>query len=278
MTRERTPTSTHWGDYDVEVADGELVRIQPSSNDSDPSPIGQSLFESQDLGCRIDQPYVRRSFLERGSGSDGSLRGTEPFVAVSWDEALALAAGALKHTVDQHGNEAIYGGSYGWASAGRFHHAQSQAHRFLNQLGGYTSSFGSYSTGTAQVIIPHVLGVPSLKLMAESPTVEDVADHTKLVVSFGGISMKNTQINQGGIGDHTARQQLQTWRSAGVDVVCVSPVRDDVVDFLHADWWPVRPNSDVALMLGLAHTLHDEGLHDTSYLESHCTGYDKFSA
>jgi biotin/methionine sulfoxide reductase len=50
----------------------------------------------------------------------------------------------------QHGNGAIYGGSYGWSIAGRFHHAQSQVHRFLNAAGGYVASFASYSTGCAQ--------------------------------------------------------------------------------------------------------------------------------
>ena len=117
------------------------------------------------------------------------------------DEALDIAVNALRRVVAEHGNEAIFGGSYGWASAGRFHHSQSQLHRFLNQFGGYTYSVQSYSTGTAQVIIPHVLGVPALQLMNEAPTIEDVLEHTRLVVSFGGISMKNTQINQGGIGD-----------------------------------------------------------------------------
>jgi biotin/methionine sulfoxide reductase len=34
---------------------------------------------------------------------------------------------------------AIFGGSYGWGSAGRFHHPQSQLHRFLNCIGGYVS-------------------------------------------------------------------------------------------------------------------------------------------
>lgn len=193
-----------------------------------------------------------------------------------WDEALDIAVDALKRVVDEHGNQAVFGGSYGWASAGRFHHSQSQLHRFLNQLGGYTYSVQSYSTGTAQVILPHVLGVPALKLMTEAPTIEDVLEHTRLVVSFGGIPMKNTQINQGGIGNHSARAQLESWREAGVDVVCISPVRDDVADFLEADWWPVRPNSDVALMLGLAHTLHKEDLHDKDFLRSHCVGYEKF--
>lgn len=112
--------------------------------------------------------------------------------------------------------------------------------------------------------------------MAESPTIDDVIEHTRLIVCFGGISMKNTQINQGGIGDNTARNQLQRVRDANVDLICVSPLRDDIDDLLQADWWPVRPNSDVALMLGLAHTLHTEGLHDTAFLSSHCVGYEKF--
>lgn len=270
------PTSTHWGDFIAEVSDGSVQVVRPADGDANPSPIGQSLLDSQDRGCRIDQPYVRRGYLESQGRSDGTMRGVDPFVAVSWDEALDLAADALRSTVAHHGNQAIFGGSYGWGSAGRFHHAQSQVHRFLNKLGGYTRSVGSYSTGTAQVIVPHVLGVPSLFLQTQSPTAEDVAKHTKLVVSFGGISMKNMQINQGGITNHTAKSQLEAWRSAGVDVVCVSPVRDDVADFLEADWWPVRPNSDVALMLGLAHTLHTENLHDTNFLHSHCVGYDRF--
>ncbi len=69
---------------------------------------------------------VRAGYLERGAAGDGGLRGKEAFVPVSWDEALDLAAGALKKVINEYGNEAVFGGSYGWASAGRFHHAQSQ--------------------------------------------------------------------------------------------------------------------------------------------------------
>ena len=268
-------TSTHWGNFVVETCDGRVSAVHPAGNDSDPSPIGQSLISSQHRGCRIPRPHIRRGYLDEPGRSDGSKRGVDPFVAVPWDEALDIASAALKRVVTEHGNESIFGGSYGWASAGRFHHAQSQLHRFLNQLGGYTYSVQSYSTGTAQVIIPHVLGMPSIPLMTEAPTLDDVAEHTRLVVSFGGISMKNMQINQGGIGDHSARDQLRRCRAAGVDFICISPVQDDVGDFLEADWWPIRPNADVALMLGLAHTLHTEDLHDKAFLASHCVGYEK---
>ena len=97
-----------------------------------------------------------------------------------------------------HGNEAIYGGSYGWASAGRFHHAQSQAHRFLNCIGGYTSSFASYSTGCAQSIMPHVFGVDFLKLLYEHQDGwATIHDHTETLVMFGGINPRNSQVSMG---------------------------------------------------------------------------------
>lgn len=59
-------------------------------------------------------------------------RGDDGFVAVSWDELTELLADELRRVIDAHGNQAIFGGSHGWSSAGRFHHAQSQVHRFLN--------------------------------------------------------------------------------------------------------------------------------------------------
>lgn len=272
------PTSTHWGNYWLEKEGETVVAVHPDRHDTNPSPIGQSLLNTRNPDVRVARPAVRRSYLRHGPQGDRTARGREAFVEVPWDEALDLAAGEIDRVRKSHGNESIFGGSYGWSSAGRFHHAQGQLHRFLNYAGGYSYSIQSYSTGTAQVILPHVLGTPSLQLMREAPTIEDVARHTRLVVSFGGISMKNMQINQGGIGNHSARNQLTAMREAGVEVICVSPVRDDVATFVGATWWPVRPNSDVALMLGLAHTLHTENLHDKSFLASHCTGYEAFAA
>ena len=90
-----------------------------------------------------------------GPGAPG--RGDEPFVPVSWDTALDLLAGELRRVYRDHGAEAVYGGSYGWASAGRFHHAQSQVHRFLNCLGGYVRHVNSYSLGTSTVLLPYVI-------------------------------------------------------------------------------------------------------------------------
>ena len=270
------PVSSHWGNYLAEVVHDELVAIHPYESDPDPTPIGQSLLNAQDKNVRIPQPMIRQGYLEKRYDSDGARRGIDPFVPVSWDEALDAAAHALQRVRHEFGNRAIYGGSYGWASAGRFHHANSQVHRFLNTVGGYTRSINSYSTSAAEVIMPHVLGMGFVDLMLQAPTVEDMAEHTRLVVCFGGIAMKNTQIMAGGLGAHTARDQLRGLRQAGVRFVNVSPVKDDMADYLDAEWWPCRPNSDVAVMLGIAHTLVANGLHDREFLDRYCTGFDRF--
>ena len=76
-------------------------------------------------------------------------------------------------------------------------HAQSQVHRFLNTIGGYTATVNSYSAGAGEVIVPRILGMSFRDVMFEGPTLEDIAQYTKLVVCFGGIALKNTSGDAG---------------------------------------------------------------------------------
>ena len=275
-SRILTPTSTHWGNYLLESRDGRVVAVHHYDADRNPTPIGQSLLDSQDGACRVPAPMVRRGWLQARWEGGGGGRGREPFVRVDWDTALDLAAGALEHAIDCGGNESIYGGSYGWASAGRFHHAQGQLKRFLNLIGGFVHSRTSYSAGAAEVIVPHILGMPFQSLMVQAPTVADIARETDLVVCFGGIALKNTQVTDGGLGAHTAWDQLEGLVRTNTRFVNISPLREDMADFVGARWWACRPNTDVAIMLGLAHTLYSEGLHDRAFLDRYCVGFERF--
>ena len=124
--------------------------------------------------------------------------------------------------------------------------------------------------------MPHVLGTPFFNLMREAPTVEDIARETDLVVCFGGIALKNTQVMDGGLGAHTAADQLRSLAKTQTRFVNISPLRDDMADFLDAQWWPCRPNADTAVMLGLAHTLYSEDRHDSAFLNQYCVGFEAF--
>jgi len=273
---KKMPIATaHWGSYRVEMNDGRPVALHGFEDDPSPSPIGEAMLETLSGPCRIGSPMVRRGFLENGKASDRTKRGYDSFVEVEWDQALDLAAQELTRVRDERGHEGIFAGSYGWASAGRFHHAQSQLRRFMNLFGGCTTARNTYSYAAAEVIMPHVAGSLN-KLLLEHTSWRSIIEGAKLVVAFGGMAVKNSQVNPGGTGRHTQRDDMMAAKKAGIEFVNISPASSDVMEELEADWLAIRPNTDIALMLALAHTLVIEGLHDKAFLEKYCVGFEAF--
>ena len=256
-----TRTLTHAGAFDIEVSDGRVRAVTAGSDDPDPSPYGPQLFAS-DAPARVRQPAVRRSWLDDGPGAGRSRRGHDPFVNVSWDHALELVAAELARVREQHGNEAIFAGSYGWASAGRFHHAQSQLKRFLTLFGGFTAAEDTYSHAAAERVVPRVLGRPFRSFLREHRPITEVADHTELLVSFGGFPDANRYIVNGGTPRHVIRDGLLDARRRGCRFVALTPTRSRLEDELSASWLPLRPGSDVAVLLALLHVLVSEELVD----------------
>jgi biotin/methionine sulfoxide reductase len=276
MARELRSHTSHWGAFQAEVEDGAVVALHPYRHDPDPSPLMENILGSLRHPARIARPMVRAGWLDRGPGPDGR-RGAEPFVPVGWATATDLLARELRRVYADHGGQAVYGGSYGWASAGRFHHAQSQLHRFLNCLGGYVGSKHTYSNGALTVIMPRVVG--SMRGCLDRATAWSVIErHTELFVCFGGIPLKNTAVSPGGASRHPTRDHLRAAKARGAEFVLVSPLRDDLPEFVGAEWLPVVPGADVAVMLALGYALVEEGLHDQPFLERYSVGFDRFEA
>lgn len=268
-------TSSHWGTYRARIGNGRVQELLAFEQDCDPSPIGPGILDVQHGPMRVDAPMVRESWLTGGPGTRTDLRGSDPFVEVSWEKVNELVAAELNRVRKTFGNASIFGGSYGWASAGRFHHAQSQLKRFLNCIGGFTRSKFTYSFAAAEAMVPHVLG--SFRDYLDTCTSWDVIrDHTQLFVCFGGVPLKNGQISQGGTGCHIQRRALLDAGKAGIDFVNISPLKSDVLDDVGSDWVALRPNTDVALMLGLAHTIESEGLTDRAFLQRYTEGFEAF--
>jgi biotin/methionine sulfoxide reductase len=271
------PHSAHWGAFSVRRRDGD-VEIVPHPGDPAPSRLLGNLPASLTHRARIARPAVRRGWLERGPGADrgrGRGRGRDEFVAVSWEEAFDLVAGELHRVYSEHGPRGVFGGSYGWSSAGRFHHATGLVHRFLNMAGGYVRSVNSYSSGAATVILPHVLG-PQEAASRNNVGWDELATQTELVLAFGGMALKNNDVGGGGTSQHIARDRLLAARARGCEFHVISPLRDDLPSEVEAVWHPIRPGTDVALMLGMAHTLVSEGRHDRAFLDRYCVGYEVF--
>jgi len=274
MATKRQLTLTNWGAYEVETDGADITAVHPFAKDPDPSAIGQSLRAVR--RSRVMRPAVRESWYRSGPGSNNEGRGYEPFVEVDWDVALDLVGGELDRVRTEFGNQAIFGGSYGWASAGRFHHAIGQVHRFLNSIGGYTDSVDDYSIAAGHVITPHVFGFSFDDFVDEQPQFSEIAEHSDLVISFGGMPIKNSQVSYGGQGRHLLADRLETCRDRGVRFVNLSPLREDLIDAVEAEWLPTRPNTDAAVMLGLAHSLLIARDHDERFLNTRCVGWQRF--
>ena len=149
------------------------------------------------------------------------------FVPVDWPRALDLVAAELQRVYAAHGPRAVFGGSYGWASAGRFHDAPRQLHRFLNVAGGYVRSVGSYSSGAATVILPHVIG-PQEAVAGNNVSWDELVAHSALVLAFGGMALKNNDVGGGGTSEHIALARLRAARSRGAEFHLIGPLRDDL--------------------------------------------------
>lgn len=277
MTIKKVPHLAHWGAFTAVTENGKLTGCEPFFADQDPSPMLNTIPELVYSDKRIRQPMVRRSWLKSRENSDRTLRGREDFVAVDWDTALDLVADENRRVRERYGASGIFNGSYGWSSAGRVNHARTLVRRFYFAGGGGVDQQGNYSWGAAQFFLPYVIGtyMPLTGRVTDWP---NVVEHCQLFVAFGGLALKNAQVASGGAGQHSLKPALQQLAAKGTRVINISPMRDDCPEFINAEWIPIRPNTDVALMLALGYEIERCGAVDNAFLQSHCVGYPELRA
>ncbi len=228
---------------------------------------------------RIKYPMVRRAFLEGGPpGTRTEERGSEDFVRVSWDQALELVTNELKRVSDTYGPTGVFAGSYGWKSSGKLHNCQNLLRRALNVglEGKFVNSSGDYSTGGASQIImpPHVMG--TLEVYEQQTVWPVVVESTDVLVFWGGADpIKTNQIGWT-VADHDGYPYMEEFRKTGKKVIVIDPIQTDTAKFFDAEWIPIRPHTDVAMMLGVAHALYSDGLHDADFLDEYTAGFEKF--
>lgn len=267
-------SASHWGAFRVAVADGRVCGVAPFEFDPDPSPLLANAVDMTYAPNRIARPAVRRGWLRKDGGAG---RGSDDYVDLAWDDALDVIAEQISRARGDHGDSSILGGSYGWASAGRVHHARSLLHRFLAAGGGFTGQETNYSYGAAMAFLPHVVGQSEAMGRPLTP-VAQIAANARVLLAFGGIPAKNWEIQSGGSGIHALRGYLDRLAASHVRVITVSPYRGDCPDIPNAEFISIRPNTDSALILALIHVLIAEGLHDSAFLETYTSGFDALAA
>ena len=268
-------TSSHWGAFEAVIENGKLVSTNSFKHDLNPNNISKLIPKAVYHKTRIKRPSIRKGWLQDPEGRSRHLRGNDDFQEVPWDEALEIASNEIERIKDKYGNSSIYGGSYGWSSAGKFHHAQTQLQRFLNSIGGYVGAFGSYSTAAAQVIIPHVLGMNFLQLIFNfQNTWPTIQENTKNILMFGGINPNNSKVSMGGSTRHENDAWFKKFNDKNINLINISPQKADAPR--GSSWLPIVPGTDTAFMLGIAYELESKDLADRNFLQNYTVGYEKF--
>ncbi|CAM3287159.1 molybdopterin-dependent oxidoreductase [Vibrio ordalii] len=269
-------TAGRWGAMLVEVKDGKIISSKNALPQTVPNSLQTSAPDQVHTQARVKYPMVRKGFLANPHMPDGK-RGDDEFVRVSWEKALQLIHQQHARIRTAYGAESIFAGSYGWRSSGILHKAQTLLQRYMSMAGGYSGHLGDYSTGAAQVIMPYVVG--SIEVYEQQTTYPVVLESSDVVVLWG-LNPINTLKIAWSSTDGAGLEFFNQLKHSKKTIIVIDPMRSETIEFFgeNAQWIAPHPGTDVAMMLGIAHSLVEKGQHNLEFLNKYTAGYDKFGS
>ncbi len=219
-----------------------------------------------------DDPHSNGRFCPRGTGGVGMYydndrlktplkrvieNGKSTFKPISWDEALDFIASNMKKIAKESGPE----------SMALLYHASSGSYfkHLLKAYGSKNIAKPSY----AQCLGPREAGfVATYGAGVSSPEPTDVKN-TKCLVLIGnhvGENMHNGYV-----------QEVSDAIDRGASIITVDP-RFSTIASKSKFWLPIKPATDMALLLSWIHVLIYDGLFDEKYVKQYTFGFDELKA
>ncbi|MBK8232580.1 MAG: molybdopterin-dependent oxidoreductase [Candidatus Eisenbacteria bacterium] len=231
------------------VRNGRLWKVE--GNPDDPLSRGRLCPRGTGgVGAHFDPDRLRRPLIRRRN------RGEDEWVEVTWDEALTYIADRMKAIRVEHGPEAMALFSHGIGGT------------FLKHT---MKAFGTPNLSApsfAQCRGPRDVGF-NLTFGEDvgSPERTDIRN-TRCLVLLGshlGENMHNTQV-----------QEFAQAVGSGATVIVVDP-RFSIAASKAKHYLPIRPGTDLALLLAWMQVLLSEDLYDHAYVEQYGFGFEAFA-
>ena len=232
------------------VRDGRLWKFE--GNPKDPQSRGRLCPRGTGaVGAYYDPDRLKSPLIRTGE------RGKEQWKAVTWDEALTYAAERMKKVKAEHGAESI---------AMLYHGIGARMLQHVLKSYGCTNFAGA---SFAQCRGPRDVGFAlTFGTGLGSPEPTDIAntDCLTLIGTHLGENMHNTQV-----------QEFAQAVERRIPIIVVDP-RFSTAASKAKHWLPIRPGTDLALVLAWMHVIVSEGLYDRAFVDKYGHGFDKFVA
>jgi len=242
------------------VEDGKIVKISTDPRRWSPK-VAPLPACARGIG-QIERVYHsdRLKYPMRRTGP----RGSGQYEQITWNEALDEVASQLLRVRKKYGNAAILDASRSGNTA--MLHSRSALKRFLHMFGGCSDLWSSMSNEAEIFSVKTVFGKDAhCKSSGREPT--DYVN-SKLILMWGWSPMDGT------FGTGTP-QYLRHAKEQGVRIVCVDPRRHRSSKTLAEEHIYIRPSTDAAALIAMAHVILAENLHDQTYLDRYVQGFDE---
>ena len=229
---------------------GKIQKITGNSND--PHSYGRFCPRGTGgVGMYYDEDRLKKPMKRVGEP------GNQKFVEIEWEEALDMVANKMKEIGDKYGRESI----------ALFKHGSSGKHlgRLMSAFGSKNQAGPAYAQckGPREEAFRVTFGEP-----LHSPEPLDIRD-TKCLVLIGshlGENMHNGQV-----------QEMSQAIDKGVTIITVDP-RFSTAASKSKYWLPIKPSTDIALLLAWMNVIINEELYDKDYVEKLTYGFDQLKA
>ena len=250
------------GDVIVRLStdDGRYQRDGFFGKDTEEEPQVRACLRGRSYRARLYSPerllYPMKRVGKRGEGK---------FKRVSWDEALTEISERMVYLKQKYGPQALVDQSYAGASYGVLHKSdqiEGLLGRFLGMFGCRTSSWSvpSYqgTTFSSRITFGTI----------EDGNEDDAFAHSKLIIMWG---WNPAYTFHGG----NTFWYMRLAKQRGCKFVVIDPQYTDSAATYDAWWIPIKPNTDAAMLAGMAHYIFANNLQDQDFINKFTQGMDQ---